>query len=149
VEEWSHVRQPSSIAHLRSVNEHHVLTAGLTNKMGLYDMRFFKQNANGATPLLTFPDYRNAAHLDTGWDVCTELGIVAAAHDDGTVKLFSLTTGRVLRSRALQHVKTDTPLKALMFSRISERDKMPSLWLGKGMALRKFSFGTQAFGDEA
>lgn len=148
VTEWSCARQPSAIAHLRSVNEHHVLTAGLQDKMGLYDMRFFKNGPNGTTPLLSFPGYKNAAHFHTGWDVSPELGVVAAAQDDGTVKLFSLHTGRALKSRALGTVSTDTPIRALMFHSMAG-DRLPSLWVGQGQSLRKFSFGARAFGDQA
>ncbi|EFZ02243.2 WD40 domain protein [Metarhizium robertsii] len=148
VTEWACARQPSAIAHLRSVNEHHVLTAGLQDKMGLYDMRFFKNGPNGTTPLLSFPGYKNAAHFHTGWDVSPELGVVAAAQDDGTVKLFSLHTGRALKSRALGAVSTDTPIRALMFHSMAG-DRLPSLWVGQGQSLRKFSFGARAFNDQA
>lgn len=147
--EWSYVQQPSSIAHLRSVNEHQVLTAGLRDKMSLYDMRFMKKAAGGTGALLSFPGYKNAAHFHTGWDVSTELGVVAAAQDDGTVKLFSLQTGRILRSRVLDGVRTDTPVKALMFNSMGDRDKVLSLWVGKGQALTKFSFSSRTLEDEA
>lgn len=148
VVEWSYTRQPSSIAHLRSINEHHVLVAGLQNNMALYDMRFFKQRTNGTRALLTFPEYRNAAHFHTGWDVSSELGAVTAAQDDGRVRLFSLRTGRALKSKALEELRTDTPVKALMF-RGMMGERVPSLWVGEGQALRKFSFGVREFEDEA
>ncbi|KAG6010995.1 hypothetical protein E4U21_000024 [Claviceps maximensis] len=155
--EWTHSPHASSITHLRSINPHQVLVAGIQNNMSLYDTRFFGQRAdgsgggrsgNGRAPLLSFPGYKNAAHVHTGWDVCAELGIVAAAHDDGTVKLFSLKTGRALRSPALDVVRTDAPVKALMFSTM-RGERMPSLWVGEGHALRKFSLGVRHFDDEA
>lgn len=151
--EWTSVRHASSIAHLRSVNQHQVLVAGLENSMSLYDMRFFgssetrRRRPNGAKPILEFPEYRNAAHFHTGWDVNPELNVVAAAHDDGTVKLFSLRSGRLLRNRALDQVKTDAPIKAIMFQRLP-REKLPSLFLGDGSLLRKFSLGTSTIDDE-
>ncbi|KAG5999748.1 hypothetical protein E4U43_001896 [Claviceps pusilla] len=162
VSEWIHAPHASSITHLRSINPHQVLVAGLQNEMCLYDMRFFGERANsggsgsgsgsgsgnGRAPLLSFPGYRNAAHVHTGWDVCTEMGIVAAAHDDGTVKLFSLKTGRTLRSPALDAVQTDAPVKALMFSTM-RGERWSSLWLGEGQTLRKFSLGVRHFEDEA
>ncbi|KAH7320926.1 hypothetical protein B0I35DRAFT_450538 [Stachybotrys elegans] len=146
--EWRFIRHASSVAHLRSVNEHHVLVAGLQNSMDLYDMRFFGQGSNGARPLLTFPDYRNAAHFRTGFDVCPELNVVASAQDNGTVKLFSLRTGCALRSPDLQSIHTDTPIRALMFQRFP-REKLPSLFIGVGAELKKFTFGTHHLDDEA
>ncbi|KJZ77774.1 hypothetical protein HIM_02951 [Hirsutella minnesotensis 3608] len=146
--EWNHVRHASSIAHLRSINTHQILVAGLENTMALYDMRFFGRRANGAKPLLTFPGYRNAAHFQTGWDVSTELGVVAAAHDDGTVKLFSLRSGRTLRSQSLDRIRTTTPIKAMMFQQMP-REKTPSLFIGEGPSLKKYTFGTPNFDDEA
>ncbi|KAG5984427.1 hypothetical protein E4U55_004889 [Claviceps digitariae] len=158
VSEWTQSPHASSITHLRSINPHQVLVAGLQNKMSLYDMRFFGEranssssgggNGNGRAPLLSFPGYTNAAHVHTGWDVCTELGLVAAAHDDGTVKLFSLKTGRTVRSPAVDDVRTDGPVKALMFSTMGG-ERMPTLWVGEGQALRKFSLGVRHFDDEA
>ncbi|KAG5996947.1 hypothetical protein E4U52_005444 [Claviceps spartinae] len=159
VTEVMYAPHTSAINHVRSVNPHQVLVAGLKNSMSLYDTRFFgkksnasssgrKRGGNGRAPLLTFPGYKNAAHVHTGWDVCAELGLVAAAHDDGTVKLFSLKTGRVLKSPAVDSVRTDTPIKALMFSTMSG-ERLPSLWVGEGHDVRKFSMGALRFEDEA
>lgn len=151
--EWSYIRHASSIAHVKSVNPHQVVVAGLQNTMSLYDIRFCRPRDHGqdldrATPLLDFPGYRNEAHLHTGWDVSPELGVVASGQDDGTVKLFSLSSGRALRSGpALGGVKTDTPIRAMMFQTMP-RERLPSLWVGEGAALRKYSFGTEGTGDE-
>lgn len=58
--------------------------------------------ANAALPILTFPSYRNRAHIDIGLDVVSNPdsgpGIAAAAHDDGTVALYSLRSGNRLRA---------------------------------------------------
>ncbi|KAG6304956.1 hypothetical protein E4U45_000898 [Claviceps purpurea] len=159
VTEVMYAPHASSINHVRSINPHQVLVAGLKNSMSLYDTRFFgkqsnagvggrKRGGNGRAPLLTFPGYKNAAHVHTGWDVCAELGLVAAAHDDGTVKLFSLKTGRLLKSPAVDSVRTDTPIKALTFSTMSG-ERLPSLWVGEGHDVRKFSMGALRFEDEA
>lgn len=150
--EWASIPHASSIAHLRSINEHQILVAGLRNSMALYDRRFFRSECqpNGAKPLLRFDGYRNEAHFHTGWDVSTDLGLVAAAHDDGTVKLFSLSSGRLLNAKGggLAGVKTETPIKALLFQKMP-RDRLPSLFVGEGPSLKKFSFGVEAFEDEA
>lgn len=141
---WSHVTHGSSIAHVRSINPHQVIVAGLQNQMSIYDTRFFqsdKTNPHGRTissPLLNFPDYRNEAHYHIGWDVSTELNLVASAQDGGTVKLFSLTSGRILRSgSALEHLRAENPVKAMMFQTLPG-EKMPSLYVARGPLLRKF-----------
>ncbi|PFH62224.1 hypothetical protein XA68_14503 [Ophiocordyceps unilateralis] len=146
--EWTYVRHASSIAHVRSVNPHQVLVGGLQSSMCLYDMRFFGRGPNGAKPLVRFPGYCNEAHFQTGWDVNTDLGVVAAAHDDGTVKLFSLRSGRRLRSRGLDGIRTETPIQALMFQQMP-RERTPSLFVGEGPVLKKYSFGTLDLDDEA
>lgn len=150
--QWSSIAHASSVAHLRSVNEHQVVVAGLRHSMSLYDMRFFREEfgPNGSSPLLQFHGYRNEAHFHTGWDVSTELGVVAAAHDDGTVKLFSLASGRLLNHKggALGGIRSQTPIKALMFQTMP-RQTMPSLFIGEGPSLKKFSFGVDSLEDEA
>ncbi|KAJ6781877.1 hypothetical protein PWT90_08033 [Aphanocladium album] len=174
--QWCSVPHASSIAHLRSISEHQILVAGLRSSMCVYDMRFFgrknpnqnqggqsqsqsqsrsqsqrqKWTPNGSTPVLTFDGYKNEAHVHTGWDVCRELGLVAAAHDDGTVKLFSLRSGRMLTGGGggVGGIKADTPVRALMFQTMP-RETMPSLFVGEGPLLRKFSLGVGEVGDEA
>lgn len=118
--------------------------------MCIYDMRFpgradpstaasGKRRGNESKPILVFEGYKNEAHFHTGWDVNTELGVVAAAHDDGTVQLFSMQSGRLLK-RQQDLVRSETPVRALMFKRMPW-EKLPSLFIGEGPSLRKFSFG--------
>ncbi|PHH73006.1 hypothetical protein CDD80_4101 [Ophiocordyceps camponoti-rufipedis] len=144
---WDYVQHASSIAHVRSVNDHQVLVGGLQNSMSLYDMRFFGRESHVASPLVRFPDYTNEAHFHTGWDVDTNLGVVAAAHDDGTVKLFSLRSGRRLRCKALEGIRTPAPIRSLMFQRLPT-ERTSSLFVGEGPLLKKFSFGTVDADDE-
>jgi hypothetical protein len=139
---WSFTETKSSVTKVRCVGEHSVLTSGLRSSMVLHDTRHLSK------PILTFPDHRNEAHVHTGFDVSPALGVVAAGQDDGTVALFSMRSGRKLRSRALDQVKCDTPLRALMFSAMPW-ERWDSLWLGEGPALRKFSFGAKEMDDEA
>lgn len=145
---WDTFSHTSSVAHLRSVNEHHVLVAGLRNSMAVYDLRALPRKYRPSRPLLTFPDYRNEAYFHIGWDVCPSLNVVAAAHDDGTVKLFSMTSGRRLRCAALETVRASSPIKALMFERMP-RERMPSLFVGEGPSVKKYSFGVEQLEDEA
>lgn len=151
---WNFVKHGSSIAHVRSINPHQVLVAGLRNRMSVYDMRFIQNNKNGyreratSSPILEFPDYKNEPYFNFGWDVSTELNLVASAQDNGTIKLFSLSSGSVLPSgRALESFRTDDPVKAMMFQTLPGENS-PSLYLAKGPFLKKFGFAPSDLADE-
>ncbi|KOS22595.1 hypothetical protein ESCO_001766 [Escovopsis weberi] len=163
--DWTHVNTDSSVTHIRSINEHQVIVAGLRNSMCLYDLRFVtsspsssffpssfssssSRSPNRYKPLLCFAEHKNAAHVHTGLDVSAEMGLVAAAQDDGTVKLFSLRFGSALRSRrdALGAIQAETPIKALQFQRLPG-ERGPSLFVAEGAELRKMSFGRGPFDE--
>ncbi|WJG34524.1 uncharacterized protein FOBCDRAFT_235825 [Fusarium oxysporum Fo47] len=145
--QWSFANHASSISHIKSVNPHQVLASGLRSSMALYDVRYLSSEPRGTKPLLYFHGHRNEAHFHIGWDVSPELNVVAAAQDNGTVKLFSLRSGRQLRCPAVETIHVDTPIKALMFQ-MMPRERMPSLFVGEGPLLRKFSFGIRERDDE-
>ncbi|KAL6690110.1 plasma-membrane proton-e [Trichoderma pleuroticola] len=151
---WSFVKHGSSIAHVRSINPHQVLVAGLRNRMSLYDMRFIQANKNGyrdratSSPILEFPDYKNEPYFNIGWDVSKELNLVASAQDNGTIKLFSLSSGRVLPSgKALGSLQTGDPIKAMMFQTLPGENS-PSLYVAKGPFLKKFGCAPSNNSDE-
>ncbi|KAL2753763.1 hypothetical protein ACRALDRAFT_1071834 [Sodiomyces alcalophilus JCM 7366] len=100
-----------------------------------------------ARPVLTFPAYRNAAHVHIGFDLDPATGVVAAAHDDGRVALYSLASGQRLRSPVVDAVCAPAPVRSLMFQAMP-RDRHASLWVGIGTSLRKFSVGSQGVDDE-
>lgn len=150
---WRATPHDSTVTHLRSVSAHQVLVAGLRSSMSTYDLRFLGRptpseqatSRSSSTPVLRFSGYENEAHVHTGWDVCAELGLVAAAQDDGTVALFSLRSGKKVRpggggSGGIGRLRTETPIKALMWQRMP-RERLPSLWVGEGPLVRKFSLG--------
>ncbi|KAL7906857.1 hypothetical protein GGI35DRAFT_457054 [Trichoderma velutinum] len=151
---WSFVKHGSSIAHVRSINPHQVLVAGLRNRMSVYDMRFIQSNKNGtrdrvtSSPILEFPDYKNEPYFNIGWDVSTELNLVASAQDNGTIKLFSLSSGRVMPSgKALGSLQTGNPVKAMMFQTLPGENS-PSLYIAKGPFLKKFGCAPSNLSDE-
>ncbi|RFU76265.1 plasma membrane atpase [Trichoderma arundinaceum] len=153
---WSFVKHGSAIAHVRNINPHQVLVAGLQNHMSIYDTRFFRSSEDNpggrlghSSPLLDFPDYSNQAHFHIGWDVSPELNIVASAQDNGTVKLFSLSSGRALRSgEVLESFRTENPVRAMMFQTLPG-EKMPNLYVAKGPLLKKFGCApSNGSGDE-
>ncbi|KAF4337225.1 myocyte-specific enhancer factor 2d [Fusarium beomiforme] len=146
--QWSFAKHASSISHIKSVNQHQVLVSGLKSSMALYDVRHLSSDPRGTRPLLRFHGHRNEAYFHIGWDVSPELNVVAAAQDNGTVKLFSLRSGRQLRCPAVESIHVDTPIKALMFQGMP-RERRPSLYIAEGPMLRKFSYGTTTWEDEA
>uniref|UniRef100_A0A8H7TNS7 Uncharacterized protein n=1 Tax=Bionectria ochroleuca TaxID=29856 RepID=A0A8H7TNS7_BIOOC len=149
-----HIAHPSSVARLRAISENQLLVCGPQSAMAIYDVRFFPTSSQGGDhdapprrprpgPLLTFPEYVNGAHLAVGFDVSRELGIAAAAQDDGTVGLFSLATGRRLPCPAMEaRGKMGMPIKSLVFQTVPGENSQ-SLFVGEGLWLRKYSFGTR------
>lgn len=153
-------RHASSAAHVRAVAPFEVLAAGPRNAMAVYDVRFLQQqgssssgggglvrqwNGNATRPLVTFPSYRNEAHIQTGLDVLTdppgygERGIVAAAHDDGAVGLYSLRDGRRLPAGDVDGIRAGAVVRSVMWQTLPG-DRHPSLFVGEGPAIRKYSF---------
>ncbi|ROT40224.1 hypothetical protein SODALDRAFT_329906 [Sodiomyces alkalinus F11] len=103
--------------------------------------------AAAARPVLTFPAYRNAAHVHIGFDLDPATGVVAAAHDDGRVALYSLASGQRLRSPHVDAVCARAPVRSLMFQTMPG-DRHASLWVGVGASLRKFSVGFEGEDDD-
>lgn len=159
--QWARFRHATAgVAHLRSVDEHRLLVSGLQNSMALYDTRYIRTSSSSssgpaetpvattARPLLIFPAHRNDAHLHIGFDVDTQLGVVAAAQHDGTVRLFSLRSGRRVDNPQVNALASNTPFKALQFSRLPH-ERFPSLFVGEGASIRKFSFGAEDVNEES
>lgn len=147
--DWSWFRARSTVARLADVGHHGVLVSGPRHNMALYDLRFTKQfRKNGQVdPAIVFPSHRNEAHWDIGLDVYEQLGVVAAAQEDGTVKLFNLRSGAALSSPELHSFKADTPIKAIMFKTVPG-EKGPSLFVGEGSCAKKYSWGSLFVDDE-
>jgi hypothetical protein len=125
------ITHPSSITHIRQLDSHRVLVAGLQNSLCQYDLRYLKLDTEGrirsglreglahagpspnfsrpcTRPILQYPDYQNAARRDMGFDVDIESGVIAAAqevaHDQSIIRLFSLWGGHSLSSPALDQL---------------------------------------------
>ncbi|KAK0704994.1 hypothetical protein B0H67DRAFT_592888 [Lasiosphaeris hirsuta] len=163
--EWCALKHTSSIAHIRPVGGHQVLVAGPRSAMAVYDMRYIKNhgprdqwNTNRARPLVTFPEYRNDAHIHIGLDVLPGLGgcgIVAAAHDDGKVAVYSLRDGNRLRCPVADKIDVGRGrgnrggvVKSMVFNTLPG-DRDASLFVGEGTLVKKYSFGRGKLdGDE-
>lgn len=161
-------RGPSSVAHLRALDDHQLLAAGPTSSMAVYDVRWLKKatdaawdhkgkrshqrSRNTTTPVVRMYEYTNMPHIDIGLDVAMNIGetgggIVAAGQDDGTVGLFSVRTGQKLKAGDINKIKLSERqgvVKALQFAAMPwERET--SLFVGVGSVVKKYSVGA---GDE-
>ena len=162
------IKHPSAVSKIKQLNEHVIVVAGLNSTLCNYDLRFVHQRPREkawpdwhcayakwpeivgdevSNPLLLYPEHRNSAHVELGFDVDVEAGIVAAAQYDPykTVSIFSLKTGQMLRSL---HVKDTQALsscdkaevKALKFVQDKGSDYMKSLWIAKGTRIIRFAW---------
>ncbi|RYP76804.1 hypothetical protein DL771_001540 [Monosporascus sp. 5C6A] len=153
-DKWDVVSASSSITHIRSINEHQVLMAGLRDKLSVYDLRFRKNKSgdtstNAALPLLIFPQYRNRAHINIGLDFDGPSGIVAAAHEDGKVALYSVYSGNRLRSSDVDTIHSPRgPIQCIQFQTFP-RDHNPTLFVGAQSNINAYSFGVRSLQDEA
>lgn len=159
---WECYHHRSSVAHIRALDDYQILTAGPHNSMAVYDIRWMVDYEKGGVkeggeshPVIRMHEYQNKVHIHIGLDVAmgvgaTGGGIVAAAQDDGTVGVFSLRSGRKLRAGDLDRLRVpeDTGVvKTVQFARMPwERD--PSLFVGAGSVVKKFSFGVDEEEDD-
>ena len=100
---------PSSIAHIKQIDAHRILVAGLSSTLRQYDLRFRKidtpqwhdlpqyQYKKSRTkqyqkphqklklqttrPILSYPEYRNNATIRIGLDIDVENGLIAAGQE--------------------------------------------------------------------
>jgi len=163
-QEWFSLEHKSSVAHLKAVGDFEVLAAGPRSAMAVYDLRCTRNGANNATgqvvsnktrPIMQFAEYKNQAHIHIGLDVVVDPGldggVVAAAHDDGKVALFSLRDGKRLKSPAVDAIdvtkaRSGNVVKSLQFATMP-CDRLASLFVGEGPRINKYSFGRGDEGD--
>lgn len=156
---WEWFRHRSSVAHLRAVGDHQLLATGPRGAMAVYDQRWLeggRRRGQEARPVVRMSAYANAARLDLGLDIATVGGgmgeVVAAGLDDGTIGVFSLRTGKKLRAGAvddpaIMKLTDGAVVKCLQWEKMPW-EKDPSLWVGAGSEVRKFSFGLAHGEDE-
>ncbi|KAL2890923.1 Myocyte-specific enhancer factor 2d [Ceratocystis lukuohia] len=96
--------------------------------------------ASAATPHTVFPGYINNARLGMGFAVSTELGVVCTATDGGKVVLHSLGSGRQLKVPILDGVDGGgAPIVSMRFAELPDGTRHPSLYMGVGSSIYKFS----------
>jgi len=149
------IRHPSSITHIKQLDTHRIIVAGLNSSLCQYDLRYRKidapppsppsrrklksfSNSKATKPILQYPGFHNTASIQLGFDVDLETGVVAAAQEhDAThpaVQLFSLHGGDELPPSQVSKFSSlddDENIKCLRFARDIE-DKMKSLYFVSG-----------------
>ncbi|KAK8025690.1 hypothetical protein PG990_003513 [Apiospora arundinis] len=172
-------RLGTPITHIKSLNEHHILISGLKNIMAVYDVRMLRDKPGDSSntsnsrsrnrnhhnnnaranrhhptlshvlPVVKFPEYRNGPYIQIGLDVDRDNGIVAAAHDDGKVAVYSTQTGHRLESPDIDQIRSHRGvIQALQFETMP-RDRHPTLFVGNGSNLNAYIFGVRNLDDEA
>jgi WD40 repeat protein len=164
------IKHPGSICNIKQIDDDLIVVAGLNSTLCNYDLRYCKRQdrpklwADSAawsepgismppnikdiyvtTPILTYPDHSNDAHLDLGFDIDAEAGIVAAVQDDEkyTVKVFSLKSGEVVQTLDATEVGSsiDTAsAKAVKFVKDRKDGGMKSLWVAKGTKMVSYAW---------
>lgn len=159
------ITHPSSITHIRQIDQHRLIVSGLNSNLAQYDLRFrrtrnlrptpeqrtkakSKLNLRPTTAILTYPDYQNSASHQAGFDIDLEAGIVAAAQeaDEFTpaVQLFSLHGGYKLASPLANGFQAkgdeDLLVKCLRFARDSDSG-MKSLYVGQKKVIQRYAWG--------
>ncbi|ROW06556.1 hypothetical protein VMCG_04315 [Cytospora schulzeri] len=186
---WDFFRHHSAVAHVRCLDDNQILAAGPKSSMAIYDVRWISSSSSSSSsspssfsgnkgnkggnrdaaaaaaaavkPVVQFPGYRNAAHMQIGLDVTHDVGgvgglgcggVVAAGMDDGTVGVFSLRSGRRLRAGDVDdpgrlRAASGGVVKALQFERMPW-ERGTSLFVGVGPVVKKFSFGVDDDDEE-
>ncbi|KAI9735256.1 MAG: hypothetical protein M1834_001846 [Cirrosporium novae-zelandiae] len=134
------LRHASKVTHLAAIDEMRVVCAGLQNNLDMYDLRYTSTLGKwrspsfapqSSRPAISYEGYRNWTSETIGFDIDPELGIVAAATDDGKVQLFELYTGKAVQS-PLCRAHFDETVTCLKFTRGKQRaESRPTILLGE------------------
>lgn len=143
---WDSMTLPNSIAHIKSVSDYQVLVAGLNNMLSIFDLRYCRYSPasddnpyHKALPLLNIPGYKNMAHFTLGFDFDKDTGVVAAAHDDGKVALYSVRDGRRLPSPVIDAIHSGYgPIHCIQMQALPG-DNMPRLFMGEDNQIKVYS----------
>lgn len=151
----------SPITHIKSLDERNVLVSCLRHDMAVYDLRMLRAAAPAGKassqrpaidhllPAARFPDYRNGPHVDIGLAVDAASGVVAAAHEDGCVALYSTRTGHRLKSPDIDQIRSHRGIVRSLQFETMPGDANPTLFVGLGSNLHAYSFGARNVDDEA
>ena len=160
------ISHPSSITHIKQLDAHRIIVAGLHSNLCQYDLRFRKTDSITTPPrsnrerathnytrsILQYPGYHNNATIQIGFDVDLETGIVAAAqeqdHYHPSIQLFSLHGGHILKTPRIAEfagVDERRPAKCVRFAKDIET-KMKSLYVENG-DIRRYGWALREEAD--
>ncbi|KAI9837608.1 MAG: hypothetical protein M1837_002942, partial [Sclerophora amabilis] len=77
------IRHPSSVSHIKRLDERYVVVCGLENSLCMYDLRFShppspsKEYAYPTRPVVEY-EHENEYRLDLGFDIDCDAGLIAA-----------------------------------------------------------------------
>ncbi|KAG4442239.1 hypothetical protein IFR05_002288 [Cadophora sp. M221] len=164
------ITHPSSITHIRQIDQHRLIVSGLNSSLCQYDLRFRKldrvstnpvprstrqrQNRTPTRSILKYPDYHNTASHQAGFDIDLEAGIVAAAQEADefhpSVQLFSLHGGHKLGSPHAFGFQYQNDMewlvKCLRFARDTDSG-MKSLYVGQRPVIQRYAWGEHDSGQ--
>ena len=118
------IKHQSSITHIKQLDDHRIIVAGLESNLCQYDLRF-RKGPNRTQSILQYPEYQNTATIRIGFDIDLESGVVAAAQEHDMshppVQLFSLHGGHPLKSNVSDAGRQPSASRAEGFPFISPR----------------------------
>lgn len=163
------INHPSCITHVKQLDMHRIIIAGLNSSLCQYDLRFRKlettlpqapvsqkqfksiNNVKTTRPILQYSDFQNSASIQLGFDVDTEIGVVAAAQEqDAThsaVQIFSLHGGQRLSAPGLSMLPFNDSrnIKCVRFARDIDQNTK-SLYIASG-DIRRYSWTSEEEAD--
>jgi hypothetical protein len=169
---------PGPVVALKAVEEgRRIVVAGMNSEMAMYDWRMLKEETSisrkgtehwkiqnkedviwkapirketkTARPVLKLK-YHNQFMYPLGFDVCPELGLVAAAEDDGNISVWSLRNGEKVRNLDMNSRKggpkvqgvlvrdTNEMVKCLRF--VEDEGGPPRLMASKGATIVEWAW---------
>ena len=162
------IKHPSSVTKIKQLSDHVIAVAGLHSTLCNYDLHFSKPRPQGkawpywywqhtkepeiggdevSDPVVLYPGHCNSAHVELGFDVDVDAGIIAAAQIDPyrTVSIFSCKTGDLLKSLHVKDTQASSScdkadVKALKFVPDRGNEHMKSLWVAKGTRIIRFAW---------
>ena len=112
-------QHPSCAAGNKRVDANRLVVCGLQNSMAMYDLRMTRENnesppsskpasyAISTRPLVNYP-YHNSFWQFVGFDISTDLGLVAASGDRDPFQMFSLETGLPAGPSMMEEIEDST-----------------------------------------
>jgi len=112
-------QHPSCAAGIRRVDANRLVVCGLQNSMAMYDLRMTREDnesppssrpasyAISTRPLVEYP-YHNSFWQFVGFDISTDLGLVAASGDRDPFQMFSLETGLPAGPSMMEEIEDST-----------------------------------------